>query len=112
MSSSGSLSASNGDYLHAPIVPFAFALGDDAFELGERQVNDAAIAWVHRLERDDFSFVHGLLAEPARHGRERVVAPAAVSLGVDGDVTAVEAGPIHDAVRQILNCSEHLALFP
>src|SRR5512132_3012417 len=100
----------NGDDLDAARLALAVALGDDAGELGEREVHDPAVLRVHGLEGDDLTLFDGLLAEAAGHRGERVLAPGAVALGVDDHVTAALAGAVDDAVREELERRERLAL--
>src|SRR5262245_38375943 len=101
---------SHRDDLHAPIITFTLALGDDAFELRQGQVHHAPIARAHRLEGDDLPVAHGLLAQPARHAGERVLTPAAVTVRVHADVATLDAGAVHGAVHDELERREHLAL--
>src|SRR5262245_43489550 len=59
--------AANRNDLHAAIVTLAVAAGDNPFEFGESQMDDPAIAGIHRLESDDLALFDGLAAEPSRH---------------------------------------------
>src|SRR5688572_1785946 len=80
---------SHGNDLDATIVAFTLALGHHALELGQCQVNHPSIARAHGLEGDDLAVAHRLLTEAARHAGQRVLPPAAITVGVDAHVTAV-----------------------
>src|SRR6478736_8653030 len=106
----GGGSAPYRDDLHPAVVAFAFALGDDTFELGQGHVNHAAVPGVHRFEGDDLAELEGFLAELAGHRRQVVVAAAAVAFGVDQDVPLLVTGPVDHAVGQELQRLQNLAL--
>src|SRR5262245_48451511 len=102
--------AAHGNNLHPAIVSFAFALGDHTLELREREVHHTAVARAHGLERDDLTITHGLLAQAARHARQRVLTAAAVTVGIHAHVAPLDAGPVHRAVHDELKRGQHLTL--
>lgn len=88
----------------------SLAGGGDTVELGQGEMDDAAIASVHRLKRDSAAFVEGSLGFALSEGLEVLVVAVSVVTGVDDDVSAAVGVTVEDLVEQELQRVEGLTL--
>src|SRR5215472_7834629 len=76
----------------------------------ERKMNDSAIARRHRVKRDGCVLTLGLLGHRQRHTMQLAAAALAVGLGVQRDRDAILYAPRKDAIDQVLERIECLAV--
>src|SRR5690606_10957717 len=109
-SAPGAARRSRRDDLDAAAHSLAARLGGHSLELRQREVDHAAVARAHGLERDGAAGLNRALGLALGQRGEALVVTLAVIAGVDDDVPLLLGVAVHDAVEEKLERVEGLPL--